>query len=297
MKITYIPKHFRKSTLELIATATTIADEFKADGYKLTLRQLYYQFVSKGLLPNKQREYKRLVSTITDARNAGLFDWDMIEDRTRNIRANSHWDSVSQAIEAIAAQFRYDLWADQDMRVQVWIEKDALIGVFEPACQQHDVPLMACRGYPSASEVWSSGRLFREHEILAGQKTVVLHFGDHDPSGIDMTRDLEERLGMYSGFRGRVSIKRIALNMEQVEKYNPPPNPAKITDSRFAEYAANYGNSSWELDALKPSVLDKLVRKEILKLTNKSQWEKTIRLQEDAQERLSEIAEAETERE
>ncbi len=289
MKIKYIHHSFRSSTLQIILAAQDIAEEFRRDGYKLTLRQLYYQFVSRDLIPNQQREYKRLVKAITDARNAGLFDWDMIEDRTRGIRQNPHWDSVSQAIGDIARQFHYDLWADQKVRVQVWIEKDALVGVFEPVCRKLDVPLMACRGYPSASEVWSSGRLFRRHGVNDSQKTVVLHFGDHDPSGIDMTRDLEERLGLYAG-PGRVSIKRIALNYNQIEDYDPPPNPAKATDSRFTKYAAEYGESSWELDALSPAVLSKLATREILKLTDKRQWKVSVRRQDEARGRLSEIA-------
>ncbi len=292
MKIKYIYKRFRKSTLALIEQAIQIADEFKKEGYKLTLRQLYYQFVSRDLLPNEQRVYKRLVDTITDARNVGLFDWNMIEDRTRGIRQNAHWDSVSQAIGDIAAQFYFDLWADQDRRVQVWIEKDALIGVFQPTCDELDVPLMACRGYPSASVVWESGRLFRSYGGRDGQKSIVLHFGDHDPSGIDMTRDLEKRLSMYAG-TGLVQIKRIALNMDQIEKYDPPENPAKSQDPRFSDYAVEFGESSWELDALKPSILAKLAKKEILKLMDKEQWEKSVQKQNEARERLYKIAEQE----
>lgn len=309
MKIKYIRKNFHRGTLELIEKASEIADEFLQDGFKLTLRQLYYQFVSRDEFPNDrcwrwtgskwkrnsegtknaQPNYIWLKKTLTDARNAGLFDWNILEDRTRNISSNPHWDSTTQAIEDIAAQFHFDLWAEQNTRVQVWIEKDALSGVFEPVCQELDVPLMACRGYPSASEVWSAGRRFREYRLFASQDTVILHFGDHDPSGIDMTRDLVDRLSMYAEYEG-VTVKRIALNMEQIKKYNPPPDPAKTTDSRFREYAANFGDSSWELDALKPKVLQDLARDEITKYIGGPQWRKSVQRQEDARERLHEIA-------
>lgn len=310
MRIKYINHRFRASTQKLIDDTLVIAEQFKADGYKLTVRQLYYQLVGKGRFPDERRyswtgskwkqnpdgtknappNYFWLVSTLTNARNAGLFDWDMIEDRTRSIQSNPHWDSVSHAIGDVAKQFHFDLWEGQDVRVQVWIEKDALSGVFLPVCQELDVPLLACRGYPSVSTIWSAGRLFREYGVLSGQSVVILHFGDHDPSGIDMTRDLEERLNLYAGSAWKVRIKRIALNMDQIEKYNPPSDPAKTTDSRFADYAREFGDSSWELDALSPKVLSNLARKEIKKLTNQDTMDESLFRQDNARNRLREIA-------
>jgi DNA repair exonuclease SbcCD nuclease subunit len=76
-----------------------------------------------------------------------------------------------------------------------------------------------------------------------------------------MTRDIRDRLELFaSGHLGwtdanRISVERIALNWDQVEQYSPPPNPAKLTDSRGAGYVACTATSSWELDALEPTVL------------------------------------------
>ena len=89
----------------------------------------------------------------------------------------------------------------------------------------------------------------------------ILHLGDHDPSGIDMTRDNAERLADVFG--GDVELKRIALNMDQIDEYAPPPNPAKVTDSRFEQYLLMYGAESWELDALEPSVINELIVNEV----------------------------------
>src|SRR5215467_8357308 len=155
-----------------------------------------YQFVSRDPLPNRQSEYKRLGDIINDARLAGLVDWGAIVDRTRNIRALSHWSDPAAIVEAAANRFAVDKWADQPRRVEVWIEKDALVGVFEPVCDELDVPLFSCRGYTSQSEVWGAAQRL-ERYLMAGQEVVILHFGDHDPSGLDMTRDIRERLRLF----------------------------------------------------------------------------------------------------
>ena len=84
--ITYTPKRFSAGSLAMIEKANEIIADYAAQGFTLTLRQLYYQFVSKDLLPNKQAEYKRLGSVINDARMAGMLDWEAIEDRTRNVK-------------------------------------------------------------------------------------------------------------------------------------------------------------------------------------------------------------------
>jgi len=253
-KIAYIDKNFAASSLAIIAQANEIIDEYDADGLKLTLRQLYYQFVSRDLIANKQSEYKRLGSIINDARLAGEVDWTAIEDRTRNLKSRSHWDDPGEIMESVVDSFRVDHWEGQPHRVEVWIEKEALTGVIAGICATLDVPYFACKGYVSASELWRAARRFRVR--YRGQKVVVVHLGDHDPSGLDMTRDIFDRQDL---FEGGAEVERIALNMNQIDYYEPPPNPAKLTDSRAKGYIAEHGRSSWELDALEPRVLRDLI--------------------------------------
>jgi hypothetical protein len=259
-KIKYQDFNFRPATLALISTANQIIAEYSAQGFDLTLRQLYYQFVSRDIIPNTLQSYKNLGSVVNDARLAGMIDWDTIVDRTRELRTLSHWNDPSDIVEACAEQFNIDRWAGQRYRPEVWIEKDALVGVFERVCRELDVPLFSCRGYTSQSEMWSAGqRLLRYRH--AKQTPCVFHFGDHDPSGKDMSRDITDRLELFTG--KAIKFERLALNMNQVEQYNPPPNPAKITDSRANAYIAEFGGESWELDALSPTVLADLVRSAI----------------------------------
>lgn len=277
----FIEKKFRADSLALIEYANRIVAEYQQQGYRLTLRQLYYQFVARDLLANTVKNYKRLGGILGDARLAGMLDWDAIEDRTRNLHALSHWDEVSDIVESAAFSYRMDKWATQPVRIEVWVEKEALAGVFRRACDGLAVPLMSCRGYMSLSEMFDAGQRIRHRRLSRGQPTRILHFGDHDPSGIDMTRDIEERLGMFA--HAPVTIERLALNFDQIEQYDPPPNPAKETDSRFEGYAAQYGEESWELDALEPRVLAQLVRDNVTKHMDVSAWNAAVR--EEAERR------------
>lgn len=283
----YVDKSFSDDHLAVIDQANEIIAEYERQGFDLTLRQLYYQFVARDLIPNTMRSYKRIGTIINDARLAGLVSWLAIVDRTRNLRSNPHWDSPSNIVESCAAQFAYDKWEDQPARVEVWIEKDALIGVIERACNDLDVPYYACRGYNSQSEAWRAGRRFSRY-TRADQNVVVLHFGDHDPSGIDMTRDNADRLAMFTG-QG-VEVIRVALNMDQVEQYSPPPNPTKLTDSRAEGYITIFGHDSWELDALEPSVIDGLIRKHVSLNLDTDLWAAAVERQDEARDVLRRIS-------
>ncbi|MGH3428511.1 MAG: hypothetical protein ACRDQZ_13245 [Mycobacteriales bacterium] len=276
----------RDATLQVIAQANDIIATYARQGYDLTLRQLYYQFVSRDLIANKQTEYKRLGDIVSKGRRAGLIDWSAIVDRTRNLQSLSTWDSPSDIVNAVATQFRYDWWANQPVYCEVWFEKDALMGVFERPANRYRVPFFSCRGYTSDSEIWgASQRLVKQRK--AGKRCVILHFGDHDPSGIDMTRDIGDRLRL---FRARVDVRRLALNFDQIDQYGPPPNPAKETDSRFAEYQALHGDESWELDALEPTVLGALVRDEVDALVDKTAWDAERLREAEARAELAEIS-------
>ena len=236
--------------------------------------------MARGIIPNNDREYKRLGSIINDARLAGRIDWNHLEDRTRNVRENSHWNSPADIINATVYSYYRNRWEGQQYYVEVWIEKDALVGVIDGVCRENDAPFFSCRGYTSQSEVWGAAqRILRQcRPSTPGgvwRKPIILHLGDHDPSGIDMTRDVTDRLDMFVTHHGGPSprIERLALNMDQVEQYGPPPNPAKLSDSRADKYIAEYGDDSWELDALEPAVIADLIRDAISDYRDQALWD------------------------
>jgi hypothetical protein len=286
-RICYQSKRFRAAALTMIEQANTIIDEYLQQGFDLTLRQLYYQFVSRALLSNTAESYKQLGNVVSDGRLAGLIDWNRIEDRTRGVERLTTWTTPSNIISACASQFRIDRWATQPYRVEVWIEKEALAGVFEGICNTHRVPYLSCRGYTSQSEMWRAGQRILGY-INSKQTPLILHFGDHDPSGIDMTRDIKYRLKMFC--RREIKIKRLALNMPQVEEHNPPPNPAKMTDTRAERYTLAYGDESWELDALNPTILTVLVESEILAVRDQAAWSESGEEEQEARRLLTAVS-------
>ena len=266
---TFVPKNFQPDSLAKIATANDIIADYQSQGFTLTLRQLYYQFVSKDLIPNSDREYKKLGNVMTDARLAGLVDWDAIEDRGRGKKGWLVEEDISQILYELPYAYGADFWATQDRYIEVWVEKDALSSVIEKAVRAHRVPYMACKGYLSASEAYRAGKRM-ETARDNGKEPLVIHLGDHDPSGLDMTRDNGARLSLLS--YGSVEVERIALNRDQIDEYTPPPNPTKVTDSRAAEYIAEHGRTSWELDALEPSVIVQLVKGAITPHIDPEPW-------------------------
>lgn len=276
---------------DMIRTARDIARDWADQGYDLTLRQLYYQFVAHHDLPNSDKSYKRLGEVINKARLAGLFDWDLLTDRTRAPSLPVFWSDPTEIVTSSAAAYNTDKRADQDVHVEVWVEKEALEQIAHSAASPHDVPSFSCRGYTSASAMWRAGRRLGE-ELRRGKAVRIIHLGDHDPSGIDMTRDIRDRLTtfvtmdwlheMMGVTRATIFeifehmqdslldpqytpfvVERVALNLDQVDEYGLPPNPAKVSDSRAAAYIDAYGDQSWELDALAPSVLVDVITERI----------------------------------
>ncbi len=289
-KIAYDVIKLGKKSLDRIEQANQIIAEYHGHNLDLTLRQLYYQFVSRGLIPNNDREYKKLGDIIANGRMVGLIDWDAIVDRTRYLRTLSHWNSPHEIISAVAQQYRIDKWARQKTYVEVWIEKDALIGVIEGVCVENDVAYLACRGYASASEIWRAGHQRFKPKVKAGKDCVVIYLGDHDPSGIDMTRDIQDRLNVFTGKPGSVNVHRLALNMDQVEQYDPPPNPTKLTDSRASGYIELHGHECWELDALDPIVIRDLIFEQIETHRDQTLWDEAVSEEDQAKERIGLVA-------
>ena len=268
--------------LALIDHINGIIAEYEAAGYTLTLRQIYYQLVSRDIIENGLKSYKRIGNLAKNGRLAGLIDWDAIEDRTRKHRALPHWASPAEIVRDAAKQYRRDLWEGQDRYCEVWVEKDALIGIVEQASASLDCSCFSCRGFSSLSAMWEAAQRFIE-KTKQGKECVIIHLGDHDPSGVEMTNDIKKHLKLFGA---DVYVNRIALNMQQIEEYNPPPNLAKETDTRFKKYKAKHGTLSWELDALKPEVLDSIITGAIKSNLDQKLYNEAIEQQEMEVEKI-----------
>lgn len=283
----FIEKSFYQSSRNLIIHANAIAQEYLAKGYSLTLRQLYYQFVARDLLKNTVANYKKLGQVVNDARQAGLIDWALIEDRTRWLREIQNYENPAEFTLSVLHQYAEDLWRDNDTYCEVWVEKDALSGVVARSCDKWRVPYFPCRGYGSQSELYNAGKRIA-HKYNKYDRCIIFHLGDHDPSGIDMSRDNSERISMFA--RTAVDFKRIALNMDQIEEYEPPENPAKETDSRFADYADKFGESSWELDSMPPEVINEILEEHITSVLDTEQFEVLYAEEQENKDKLRRVA-------
>lgn len=330
MRLAFTPKlKLSRANVEKLFRINRIIDSYTEQGYRLTLRQLYYQLVSKNVIPNNVKEYVKLGDLLTKGRMAGVVDWDGIEDRVRSPRIPYSCDDTDDAINDTINQYRLDRQRDQDKYIELWVEKDALSNVLSRKTYYYHIRLMVNRGYSSTTAMYDAYNRILPR-LAKGQSCHILYLGDHDPSGLDMIRDINERLVVMlynqpqeiadyvenemdiddfkaleqeyidepfcyvEDYEGEIefspiiayihknfSIRHIGLTKEQIDQYNPPPNPAKITDPRAKDYIAAHGKISWEVDALEPSVLHEIIDSNILDLIDKKKFD-TLLKQEDA---------------
>lgn len=290
MKQCFKPARFSSSNEALITRCNAVITEYVSAGLRLTLRQLYYQLVSANVIPNQEKSYKALGSLVSKARLAGRMDWDAIEDRVRQPVTASEWDSISDLLDTALAAFRLPRLMDQPRYVEIWCEKDALAGVLSSLANRYHTTLMINRGYSSQSAMYESAvrisSCVRRYGCTDG--ALVLYLGDLDPSGEDMVRDVQDRLTLFGA---PVVVQKVALNMDQVERYNLPPNPAKMSDTRSSKYVAKFGVESWELDAIPPQELQRLVRTEIERVVDIAKMEVVKEEERDLRDRLKLMAE------
>jgi hypothetical protein len=257
MKECFKPARFNAVNAKLIEVCNTVIDQYTEAGLRLTLRQLYYQLVSANVIPNEEKAYKSIGALVSKARLAGLMDWDAIEDRVRQPRRASEWRSIQSLVDSALYAFRLPRLKGQPTYVEVWVEKDALAGVLSPLTDKYHLVLMVNRGYSSQSAMYESAdRIIKNVDEYGCDSAVILYLGDLDPSGEDMVRDLQDRLVMFGA---PVVVQKVALNMDQVTRYNLPPNPAKLSDSRSGKFVDKFGTQSWELDAIPPQELQRIV--------------------------------------
>ncbi len=311
----------------LLNVINKIIEEYRMQGYRLTLRQLYYQLVSRDIIANAKKEYAKLSTLLTKGRMAGVVDWDAIEDRGRRPYIPYSVRNVEHAVQDTINQYRLNRQKGQKIYIELWVEKDALSGVLKRITEKYHIKLIVNKGYSSTSAMYGAYERVKD-KILDKKKVVILYLGDHDPSGLDMIRDIRDRTKNFIGnsedvqemwddkryvidgdelvrleqelredyywenedyfsyeveddegilqkdmdfpkcyahyiFDNNIEVRPIGLTMEQIKEFNPPANPAKITDPRAKWYVKKFGAVSWEVDALNPDTLHKLVRENV----------------------------------
>jgi hypothetical protein len=277
--------HLSQDNYDRLMIINQIIEEYAKEGYRMTLRQLYYQLVTKNIIRNVEKEYAKLSDLLVKGRMCGIVDWTAIEDRIRRPFLPYWVDDIPDAINDTISQYRLNRQEGQEVYIEIWVEKDALSGVLRPITSHYHINLMVNRGYSSCTAMYDAFKRLKAAED-DGKETVILYLGDHDPSGLDMVRDVTDRL---EEFGVNPSIHHVAITKSQIQKYNPPPNPAKVSDPRAKDYIAEHGNTSWEVDALNPKVLNQLLKSMIEGLINMDLFTEMLKKEKHDKDELSKM--------
>lgn len=323
----------------LTSQVVDVVNYYESIEIKLTNRQLYYQLVGKDFIPNFQEVYKRICTFITDLRYAGIIDWDSIEDKSRVPKKPNDWENISSIIRAATHQYRLPRWEDQEYYVEMYCEKEAGVNVLEVISKKYHTYFGFNKGYSSASAMYNLALRVNE-QIKNGKKVIILYFGDHDPSGLDMIRDIDDRISEFLGggiidedekltletefFKTECQnpdsvwyetyedewrpyfeeewihehskeksfnfkVIPVSLTMDQIKKYNLPPNFAKVTDPRAKWYIKQFGKVSWELDAIDAIELRRIAESAVLEYIDIKKYNAWIKREQKEIKALSDF--------
>jgi len=227
-----------KKSQELITQIGCVIEQYGT----MTVRQVYYQLVTQGY------DYRQVAYGLAKARELGLVNLNRIIDRSRPTYGMDTWENPAEVLDYYKKYYQLDYWADEQIKVEIWTEKDALSQILYEEAARFRVPVRVTRGFLSISNqhAWSN------------ENNVILYFGDFDPSGLCIDFSLSNNV-----YLEYAELHRIALTPEQLDQYDLPSVPVKANDTRSKDYVKQYGNRGWELDALNPMVLRILVKNSI----------------------------------
>lgn len=271
-------KRFRRTQSDMVEIRQSIRQTLM-EIKPATVRQLFYQLVSRGAIDKTEQAYKGIVCRLTaEMRRSGEIPYRWLADNTRWVRRpTTHYD-LKDALESMQEFYRRDILAEQDVRVEIWCEKDALAGVIFEETEAYHVPLYVTRGYPSLTYIYEASEEIKEE----GKRTIIYYLGDLDPSGIDIPKKVQsglEEMGAVFEF------VQLAVKPSQIEEFSLQTRPTKTTDSR----AKGFIGESVELDAIPPRILRAMVRKAIEQHIDSERLRRTRLVEQQERETLASI--------
>jgi len=218
------------------------------------VRQLFYQLTSNGVIEKTEAQYKStVIRLLSRMRREKEIPFDWIADNTRWMRKPSSYSSLEAMLENTARTYRRSVWDSQDAYVEIWLEKDALAGVFYQVTQRWDVPLMVTRGFSSLSFLHTAAEEIKD-QSARGKETFIYYFGDHDPSGRVNDRVIERDLREFADGVD-FHFERMAVTLEQIAEWSLPSRPTKTRGT----HAKTFKGDSVELDSIPPKQLESLI--------------------------------------
>jgi hypothetical protein len=235
----------------------------------MTVRQLFYRLVSAEVIANCRGDYQKVSRVMTRARNLDLISWDAIVDRSRPVYQACTWLNLAERFEHVARTYRRDAWQDQPVYVEVWSEKDAVVGSIQEVTERYAVTLRPTRGFSSTTNVHELAELF----INIGKPVFVFYIGDHDPSGRCMDSEIVKRVRSYGA---EFTLTRLAIHRADIRKFKLPPLQIKPADSRADAFERKYGTKCVELDALPPAELRRRIEAAIRGRLDPGAWQRAM---------------------
>jgi len=227
-----------------------VAQIFEEVDPPMTVRQMFYALETRGLVPKTENGYRATDRHLLKMRRTGILPYSYIADNTRWMRKPNTYNNLEAFLAESQASYRRALWHGQGCYIEIWIEKDALAGVFYDITGRFDVPLMVTRGYSSETFLYTAAQQIKERSPT--DAVYIYYFGDHDPSGKNISETVERRL---SEFGAVFEFNQVAVLPEQIERWNLPTRPTKKTDTR----AKSFKGDSVELDAIPVNELRNLI--------------------------------------
>jgi hypothetical protein len=293
MKLAIEPQRFNVQTRGLLQFCVELTDRYVREGLVCSVRHAFYKAAVAGVIQKSDADYQKVSTVMTNGRWAGLIDWDVVVDESREPSTWASWESAEACATEALDQFRLDRWQGQACYVEIWVEKVAVKANLEDIAAEHHVTLQPGRGNCSTSGVYRAARRFNRHHS-AGRRPIILYLGDHDPLGLHFPGEVTERIGRFGL---HPEVRRLAVNFDQVETFgilsHPVKAKGKTAEKRiFAEYLAKYGNEAWELDAFEPRDLQDLVRAELAKLIDAERLAEVVAEEDDQAGRVRALLDA-----
>ncbi len=272
----------RRRTAREIAGIRTAILEVLSEQQPATCRGLFYALVARVAISKSENQYRSTVIRLaTEMRKTGRLPYPWLADNTRWMRKPASWSSMQDALDATSRFYRRALWLEQDAYVEVWLEKDALAGVVYSVTETWDVPLMITRGYASLSFLHSAATVIEE----VGKPVFLYYLGDHDPSGVDISRTVEAELRRMAP-SAELTFTRLAVDPDQIRSMNLPTRPTKGGDTR----AARFSDESVEVDAIPAPILRQLVEDAITRHVDPDRLGALLAVEQAEQESLAAIS-------
>jgi len=254
MKIRYTGHSFSKHNGVLIKQINSMFEAYAGQGYQITLRQLYYYLISKHKMGNTAAKYKALAKLVEDACLSGDIDWNWLQ-ASRRMSRGFFYKKPLDILQTCTQKFRVDPWAPQSSRVEVWVNKDNLLDTVKKMCAEYSVPVMSCQNLSIAEMHNCAKRIVNNRENYQG--TNIIYLSDHDPDGYSTHHKITKTMRLFCHtYATKFSFEKAAISPGTVNRYNLIPAPGVVQD---AFYKKEYGELTWELEALPPSALHKII--------------------------------------